>query len=114
MARSNRKPPAKVKARDHPVIHFEIAGEDPRKLAGFYEKAFGWKVAHVPQINYATITTRSKPTQPGIDGGFVQRVAPGQRGVNYIWVEDLDAYVQKVRDLGGSVMISKIPVPGTG
>lgn len=110
--------PARVKtitgARDHPVIHFEIAADNPAKLSEFYGKAFGWKTQSMPGQNYQALHTKSSPDGPGIEGGLVQRVAPGQRGLNYILVEDVALYVNKVRELGGTVMIDKIVVPGQG
>jgi len=29
-----------------PVVHWELMSKDPAKVAGFYERIFGWKVQH--------------------------------------------------------------------
>ena len=36
-----------------PVVHWELMSKDPAKVAGFYEKIFGWKVTHMPELNYS-------------------------------------------------------------
>jgi predicted enzyme related to lactoylglutathione lyase len=39
------------------VVHFELMSKDPVKVAGFYEKIFGWKVTHHPELNYRIVET---------------------------------------------------------
>ena len=39
---------------------------------------------------------------------------PEQQIVNYFDVDSVDAYVEKVKDLGGRVVIEKTSVPGMG
>ena len=40
-----------------PVVHWELMSKDPAKVAEFYEKIFGWKVQHIPDLNYRTVDT---------------------------------------------------------
>ena len=34
-----------------PVVHWELMSKDPAKLAGFYEKIFGWKIQHMTELD---------------------------------------------------------------
>lgn len=43
-----------------------------------------------------------------------KRMSPDQRITNYIGVADIDLYVARVRELGGAVVLPKMPVPGFG
>jgi len=36
----------------NPVVHWELMSKEPAKLAAFYEKVFGWKIEHRPELNY--------------------------------------------------------------
>lgn len=60
------------------IAHFEIYGDDPPKLAGFYAGLFGWKIEQVPGMDYWLIETvptdaQGRPTEPGINGGMMKR-----------------------------------------
>jgi len=39
------------------VVHFDISGPDPEELQRFYGEVFAWKVAPVPEMNYAFVDT---------------------------------------------------------
>ena len=60
----------------NPVAHFEIYGDDPVKLAEFYQGLFGWKIDQVPGTEYWLIQTvptdaQGQPNSPGgINGGL--------------------------------------------
>ncbi len=41
----------------NPVAHFEIYGDNPTKLAGFYQSLFGWQTNKAPGIDYWVIDT---------------------------------------------------------
>ena len=96
------------------VIHFEIHADQPQRAATFYGDVFGWGVQkwEGPQ-EYYLVTTGEQGT-PGIDGGLLQRMAPGQSTVNTIDVPSVDDYVGKVLAAGGQVALPKMPVPGVG
>jgi predicted enzyme related to lactoylglutathione lyase len=103
------------------VAHFEIYGDDPRKLAGFYGNLFGWKIQETPGMEYWMIHTvptddKGMPTKPGgINGGLMKRPMPDARAwMNYVTVQSLDEAVKKVRSLGGQVMRERVPVPKMG
>jgi hypothetical protein len=67
-----------------------------------------WMVRTVPTDD------KGMPTRPGVNGGLMRRMAPGQTPVNYIAVADVDEFVRKGERLGAKVMMPKQPVPGMG
>jgi predicted enzyme related to lactoylglutathione lyase len=60
------------------VVHFEIPHDDGDRARGFYEKAFGWQIQHLPEMDYSMVMTGPSgdqgPSEPGfINGGLMQR-----------------------------------------
>ena len=83
------------------VTHFEIYGEDPAKLAEFYQTLLGWQIDKAPGIDYWRIDTASGESK-GIGGGLMFRPIPGPRSwVHYLHVESLDQTVERIVELGG-------------
>jgi hypothetical protein len=95
------------------VVHFEIHVPDPPAAIAFYEEAFGWqfKKWEGPEP-YWLVTTGAEG--PGIDGGLMQSRDGQPRTVNTIEVDDVDAYMKKVKDAGGEIVVDKMPIPGVG
>src|SRR5262249_55321597 len=78
-----------------------------------YEKTFGWKIQHVPEMDYRMVDTGGE----GINGGILDPKKEGPWPGNmvfYINVDDLDAYRKKVVAAGGKSQIGHPDVPGTG
>lgn len=105
----------------HAVVHFEIYGEDPEKLASFYSRLFGWTIEEMPELDYRFIKTvdsdaNGMPTRPGsINGGLMKRPMPEARfWVNYVNVESVEASATQAQQLGATVVRGKSPVPGMG
>lgn len=80
--------------------HVEIPVTDIGRARGFYEKLFDWKIEQTPDPGYALF--------PG--GGLrkVDRVAGGG-AINYVCVDNLEKYLDKVKNLGGRVEINREP-----
>lgn len=108
---------------DHTIVHFEIPADNIETLKAFYEQLFNWKIIHSPVegMDYwviQTVTTDDKGMlqKPGVNGGMFPK-QPQQKDlkqVNYITVEDLDGYIEKVTKLGGKVLMPKQQVPTVG
>ena len=108
---------------DHTVVHFEIPADDVEKLSKFYADLFGWKIIHSPVegMDYWVIQTvptddKGMPQRPGVNGGMFPK-PPEPKGlnpVNYITVENIDEYLKKVAQLGGSILIPKQQIPTVG
>jgi uncharacterized protein len=95
------------------VTHFEIYGENPAKLADFYENLLGWHVEKSPGLDYWRVDTGSGISQ-AITGGltFPPVHAPGS-WVHYIHVDSLEEALGRAIALGGKVVRPKTAVPKT-
>jgi uncharacterized protein len=96
------------------VVHWELMSKDPAKVAAFYEKIFGWKIQHMPEMNYRMVETGG---EGGINGGILkperEEPWPGNM-LFYISVDDLAAYRKKVVAAGGKIHVEEQAVPGMG
>jgi uncharacterized protein len=107
------------KSRMPRIVHFEIHAEDPQRAIRFYAAVFEWKFTEWGP-DYSLVTT-GPDGQPGINGGLLRRRGPApQNGqpvnafVCTIDVPDLDDYLGRVEQNGGSIALPKMPVPGIG
>ena len=95
-------------------VHFEIPADQPERAIRFYEGVFAWKIRKWDgPTEYWTIET-GPATEPGINGGILQKRDPAQPCVNTIGIADLDATVRSVEAAGGKCVLPKMPVPGIG
>ncbi|HEY9757739.1 MAG TPA: VOC family protein [Oculatellaceae cyanobacterium] len=104
---------------DHTIIHFEIPANDVEKVKKFYSDLFGWKIEKLPTMEYYSVTTvpmdeKGNLLRPGVNGGLYKREQAMQQPVNYIYVESVDEYSQKVTSLGGKIVVPKMEVQGMG
>lgn len=102
------------------VIHFEIHATEPQRLIAFYEQLLGWKFSVWGDFPYWLVDTGPQEA-PGINGGLVQRQgppAPAGQGVNAfvctVDVADVEAASARAVELGGSVAVPRMAIPGVG
>ena len=60
----------KERALGHPVMWFEVLGNDAGKLRDFYSNLFGWTFDVIPQVDYGVVKTgdtRGVMDPPGRD-----------------------------------------------
>jgi predicted enzyme related to lactoylglutathione lyase len=94
-----------------PVVHFEVVGQDPNKLRGFFGQLFGWEWSEpMGPTDYATVANAN-----GIGGG----VGSGPEGYPghvtfYVEVPDVEATLAQAESLGGTRMMGPDEVPGVG
>lgn len=102
------------------VVHFEMPFDNKERAKKFYTETFGWKFDEMPEIGYIGITTTPTdgsmlPKEPGaINGGFVERTPDNPNPVVTIDVDSIDAYLEKVTQAGGPVLVPKGEVPHMG
>jgi hypothetical protein len=100
---------AKEAAMAHPVMWFEVLGNDGAKLQQFYGSLFGWTFDVIQPINYGVTNLREGR---GIPGG-VGQVFPGARSWTTFYIEtpDVTASLDKARALGGRVVTPRTVLP---
>lgn len=102
------------------IVHFEIHADDPARAVNFYTNLFGWTITKWDgPADYWMIVTGPEGT-PGINGGLLKRNQPlgGSDGVvAYVCtadVDDLDRSIARGLELGASVAVPRMPIPGVG
>jgi predicted enzyme related to lactoylglutathione lyase len=106
---------------DHTIVHFEIPAKDAKKLMKFYADLFGWKMEKVQWMDYWLVETvpvnkQGQPIRQGVNGGLCQKEKENadMTQMNYINVESVDEYIEKIRALGGKIIVPKQEIPDTG
>ena len=94
----------------HPVMWFEVLGNDGAKLQQFYGGLFGWTFDVIQPINYGVTNTREAR---GIAGGIGQAF-PGTRSWTTFYIEtpDVTASLAQAERLGGKVVMPRTALPG--
>lgn len=91
-----------------PVVHFEVAGKDAKKLQDFYAQLFDWKIDADNPMNYGMVESA--------DGGIAGGVGPTEDGSShvtfYVQVADLALALKKAEALGGKTVTQPMDVPG--
>ena len=97
------------------IVHFDIATDDPQRAKKFYESLFDWKMQAPPGMtDYYLIETKDLNGIEGVGGGLGKRGEPSQKITVYVGVDSIDEYSDKVKELGGTVVQTKMAVPGWG
>ncbi len=102
------------------VVHFEIPFDDGERAGSFYRDVFGWEITPMPELDYTGVATgpagEQGPTEPGyINGGMFKREGGPLGGpMITVDVEDIDAAIAKIEELGGSAVGEKAPVGDMG
>jgi len=112
----------------HKICYFDITAENVGKMKDFYGQLFGWtfKRFEESQQEYWFIHPDGKGTQNQDNmrpssiaekevGAAVAKKTGHHKGfLNYFSVANIDAHLQKVQALGGSVIAPKSAVTGFG
>ncbi len=93
------------------VCHIEIAAKDSKKSAEFYKSLFGWKLNFEMSEDYIFFMPDN-----GTGGAIskMENFTPGDSIVVYIQVEDIEASLKHVVELGGTEKTAKTEIPGHG
>ncbi len=108
----------------NPVVHFEMAAENGKRMSEFYTKVFGWQTQQLGEEMGGYIlasTTESgqngMPKNPGtINGGFYQKTDDpvSNHPSVVISVDDLNESVGKIKNNGGKILGDVQDIPGIG
>ena len=91
------------------IVHFEIPFDEAERARKFYSELFGWKIVKAPGMECWTIAI-----QEGTYGGMMKRFNRNQRITDYFGVSSILESSAKVEELGGKVLVPKMPVPTMG
>ncbi len=107
-----------------PVVHFEMAAEDTKRMADFYMHAFGWKtkmlgeeMGHYVLASTTETDENGFPTTLGkINGGFYPKIEDGspQYPSVVISVDDIKDSMRKITEAGGKILGEPMEIPGFG
>jgi uncharacterized protein len=89
----------------NPVVHFEISGQDPKRLREYYARLFGWDFDTdspvAPSVsesgNYGFVTNDA-----GIPGGIGGGRGYPSHAIVYVGVDDVGAALDDAERLGGT------------
>lgn len=106
----------------NPVVHFEMPTKNKKRVAKFYETAFGWKMkqmgAEMGDYILATTTPVDKKgmaKNPGaINGGFYQSGPYGKTPNVVVSVDNLKKHMAIVKKAGGKIVGKPMDIPGVG
>ncbi len=108
----------------NPVVHFEMPYKDAKRVAEFYQKAFGWGMnATGPEMGHYIVAVTADTDEnrmvktPGtINGGFYDlnatQASPQPSVV--ISVSDLKEAVKNIEAAGGKLLGKPQDIPGIG
>ena len=87
------------------VVHFEIGCQNSAKTQEFYEKLFDWKIEAMGPA--AMIAAES-----GGIGGHITALGhePNHYTMFYVDVDDLAAYLEKAKALGGKPLVPPVEI----
>ena len=103
------------------LVHFEIPARNMERAQGFWGPLMGWDFSDWNgPVEYSMVTTYSEP-----DGAMYPVTEPqvlhagrhehDARGIfAYFGVDDIDAELARVVELGGSISEQKLPLPHIG
>jgi uncharacterized protein len=90
-----------------PVVHFEIGCRDSGKTATFFSQLFGWKTQAMGPATMIDTGTGS-----GIQGHISSLGhEPHNYTTFYVQVDDVQAYLDKVKALGGKTIVPPVEIP---
>jgi len=88
------------------VVHWEIVGRDAGKLHSFYGDLFEWQIDANNPMHYGLVSNSH-----GVVGGIGQTDGAGHVMI-YVGVDDPQAYLDRVEQLGGQTVMSVTTIPG--
>ena len=95
----------------HPVMWFEVLGNDGDGLQSFYQSVFGWSIDAGNPTKYGLVDTQAGR---GIPGGVGTAIAGARAGVTfYVESPDITATLADVERLGGRTIMPRQALPDT-
>lgn len=100
------------------VVHFEMPYTDRKRVAKFYEEAFGWRIQMLGEEmgNYMLATTVPEGSKlpGGINGGFAEKSEEFKAPLVVVAVENIEEAQKRVIASGGKILSEVHPIPNVG
>lgn len=94
----------------HPVAFFEIVSHDAARAQAFYRELFGWRI-DVDDDGYGLVDTGAD--DDAVSGGIGPSTTEGDAGVKvYVRTAALEDTIARARELGSSVHLEPMELPG--
>ena len=100
-----------VETAVHTIVHYEIPAKDAGALKDFYAKVFGWKFSTAPGMDTYHMADTDATGGQGV--AIYPRENEGSGPTNYVSVEDVKTYADKITAAGGR-LIHSFTVSGMG
>jgi predicted enzyme related to lactoylglutathione lyase len=98
---------------EHAVYYLEIVTPDIRATSDFYTGAYGWRFEpEAPELGNARVATLPDGSLCGIRAPMHDQEKPIVR--TYLRVADIDTAVQRAAELGATVALAPMEIPGRG
>lgn len=95
------------------IAWFEIPADNLERAKAFYKNLFDWNINPFPgSDDYWHIDTGGADETP--DGALKKRKHPQEPVVNYVSVDSVDKFADKIAKLGGKICMAKTAVPQMG
>jgi predicted enzyme related to lactoylglutathione lyase len=102
-----------VKTYAGKVVHFEIPFDKKDRALKFYSDIFGWETIDIPDMDYVMVHAAETDKdnmvaeKGAINGGMFQREKDARAPIIVIGVSSIDETIEKVKALGGKVVIAR-------
>jgi uncharacterized protein len=101
------------------VVHFEIIGNDPEKLRGYYGELFGWEFDTPSPVatevsepeSYGFLNLIKSEAGTGIRGGVGGGPGYAAHAVFYVQVRSVETALRRAEELGGTRVIGPVKSP---
>ena len=98
---------------DNAIYYLEIVTSDVKATADFYANAYGWQFApEAPELGNARVASVPGGSLCGIRAPMSDQEKPIVR--TYLNVPDIDVAVKRAAQLGATIALEPIEIPGRG
>jgi predicted enzyme related to lactoylglutathione lyase len=112
MAAARVYPSRRIAIMGKPVVHWEIAARDANRLEEFYTDMFEWRVGQDSPVHYRQVDTGA---ETGIQGTIAATGGSWpSHALFYVQVDDVQEYLRKAENLGGSTLVPPTELNGSG
>lgn len=98
---------------EHDIYYLEIVTPDVQSVSEFYTSAYGWRFEpEAPELGNAMVAILPDGSMCGIRAPMHEQEEPIVR--TYLRVENIDAAVKRAAELGATIALEPMEIPGRG